>query len=108
MDKIKMRTIDWTKTARNLKLLRNHDQNLRRYVCKTLNYDKAQCDGKCDSCKFDMDNSISQRELATAFGLSVGTVVNWENGKSKPYIEALLLYSEVCGIDLNNILIFED
>lgn len=98
--------VDWGKTAINLKLLRNDNMNLRRFVCRQLRYDKHNCDGNCDGCRFDMDHSISQSELAKAFGVSQSMVVNWENGKSKPSIEDLLFYCEVCETDLDGILVY--
>ena len=63
MEEIKRRYIDWENTAKNLKLLRRDNLNLRRYVCSALNYDKGECNGECATCKFDMDQSISQAEL---------------------------------------------
>ena len=55
-----------------------------------------------------MDNSISQAELARAFGVSESMVANWENCKSFPHLEDLIFYSEVCGIDLFDIVVFAD
>lgn len=108
METIKRKFIDWELTAQNLRLLRNDNINLRRYVCRTLNYDKAECDGDCENCKFDMDSSISQKELASVFCVNTGSVVNWENGKSRPSIEDLIFYSQISGVDLYEVLIFKD
>ena len=105
---IKRKLIDQNNTAKNLKLLRQDNLDLRRYVCSALNFDKGNCDGLCDTCKYDMDHSISQAELARAFGVSESMVANWENCKSFPHLEDLIFYSEVCGIDLFDIVVFAD
>lgn len=111
MEHIERKVIDWSKTSKNLKLLRNDNLNLRRYVCRELNIRKKQfgCDGTdCDTCKFDMDNSISQSELAQVFHVAESRIANWENNKSKPAIEDLIFYSQICGIDLFEVIVFAD
>ncbi len=106
MEQIKLRYIDWDKTATNLKLLRNDNINLRRYVCNALTADKATCGGNCEDCKFEMDDSISQKELAKVFNVSDNMVINWENGKSRPALEYLIFYSEICKINLYDVIVF--
>lgn len=111
MERIKRKVIDWDKTSKNLKLLRNDNINLRKYVCRELNFKKKKygCDGTdCDTCRFDMDNSISQAELAQVFHINENRIVNWENNRSKPTIEDLIFYSQICGIDLYEVIIFAD
>lgn len=110
MKRIERKVIDWEKTSKNLKLLRCDNLNLRRYVCRELNVRKKfGCDGAdCVKCKFDMDNSISQAELAQVFHVTESRIVNWENNKSKPAIEDLIFYSQICGIDLFEVIIFAD
>ena len=98
--------IDWTKTAQNLKLLRNDNINLRKYVCHALKYDDANCSGACETCKFDMDASISQNELAEVFGVSASVIANWETGRTVPSIEELIFYSEICEIGLSEVVVF--
>lgn len=100
------RYIDWTKTAQNLKLLRNDNINLRKYVCHALKYDEANCSGQCETCKFDMDASISQNELAEVFGVSAGVIANWETGRTLPSIEDLLFYAEICEIGFSEVVVF--
>lgn len=107
MKKINRKYIDWEKTAKNLKLLRMDNMNLRRYVCRELKYDSANCSGECDTCKFDMDNRISQSELAEVFNVSESMIVNWENFKSRPSLEDLIFYSELCQIELYDVVVFE-
>ena len=52
---MKRRTIDWKKTGRNLRLLRNDNLSLRRYVCRTLRMRSGECDGvDCQNCRFEM------------------------------------------------------
>lgn len=108
MTEIKRRAIAWDKTAKNLKLLRCDNLNLRRNVCRILKYDDGNCSGECETCRFDMDDSISQAELAKAFCVSESVVVNWENCKSRPNVEDLLFYSTLSGVDLMDILVFEN
>ncbi|MCM1237743.1 MAG: helix-turn-helix domain-containing protein [Ruminococcus flavefaciens] len=107
MEKIKRQYINWEKTAKNLKLLRCHNLNLRRYVCFALNYDKGECDGECETCSLDMDHSISQAELAKVFNVTDCAVANWENQKSRPSLEDLIFYSRLCGIELFDVLVFD-
>ena len=107
MQKIDRKYINWEKTAKNLKLLRMDNMNLRRYVCRELKYQNANCSGKCETCRFDMDNRISQSELASVFNVSESMIVNWENFKSRPSLEDLIFYSELCRIDLYDVIIFE-
>lgn len=108
MKQLNRQYIDWAKTAKNLKLLRQDNINLRRYVCSQLNFDKGDCDGLCETCKFDMDHSISQAELAKVFNVSESMVVNWENSKSRPQLDDLIFYSQICGIDLYDVIVFAD
>ncbi len=106
MIELKRKYIDWANTAKNLKLLRRDNINLRRYVCSRLNYDKSECSGECETCRFDMDESISQLELAKVFNVSESMIVNWENNKSRPQLDDLLFYSQICGLDLYDVVVF--
>lgn len=106
MIELKRKYIDWANTAKNLKLLRRDNINLRRYVCSQLNYDKGECSGECDTCRFDMDESISQLELAKVFNVSESMIVNWENNKSRPQLDDLLFYSQICRLDLYDVIVF--
>ena len=111
MERIERKVIDWDKTSKNLKLLRNDNINLRKYVCSELNKKKSidACEGAdCATCRFDMDMKISQSELAQVFHLNENRIVNWENNKSKPTIEDLIFYSQICGIDLYEVIVFAD
>lgn len=100
--------IDWKKTAQNLKLLRNDNLNLRKYVCRALKFDAANCSGECEACRFDMDSNISQSELAEVFSVSAGVVANWETGRTIPSLEELLFYAEICKIRLSDVVIFKE
>lgn len=106
MIELKRKYIDWANPAKNLKLLRRDNINLRRYVCSQLNYDKGECSGECETCRFDMDESISQLELAKVFNVSESMIVNWENNKSRPQLDDLLFYSQICGLDLYDVVVF--
>ena len=108
MAQVKRKFIDWANTAKNLKLLRRDNLNLRKFVCRELNYDKGECNGVCESCKFDMDHSISQTELAKVFNVSESMIVNWENNKSRPQLDDLIFYSQICQIDLYDVIVFSD
>ena len=106
MIELKRKYIDWANTAKNLKLLRRDNINLRRYVCSQLNYDKGECSGECETCRFDMDESISQLELAKVFNVSESMIVNWENNNGRPQLDDLLFYSQICGLDLYDVVVF--
>ena len=96
-----MRTIDWKNTAKNLQQLRRSNFELRRYVCRKLRVRDKECDGtECDNCIYEMDNAISQKELAEVFGVTESTVANWENGRAIPNLDFLLFYSDICKIEL--------
>ena len=75
-------------------------------MCSRLNYDKGECSGECETCRFDMDESISQLELAKVFNVSESMIVNWENNKSRPQLDDLLFYSQICGLDLYDVVVF--
>lgn len=108
MEEIKRIYIDWEKTAKNLRLLRESNSNLKKYVCymtKIVNSKNAQCSGDCENCKFDIDHHISQKELASVFNVSASSVINWENGKSKPPIEEIFFYAKICNLGLKDVLV---
>lgn len=107
--KIERRTIDWINTGKNLRLLRNDNLALRRYVCKTLRRKHGECDGQdCESCRFEMDLSISQAELAEVFHVSENMLLNWEKARSKPALEDLLFYADICGLSLFDVVVFKE
>ncbi|MDE7087040.1 MAG: helix-turn-helix domain-containing protein [Clostridia bacterium] len=100
--------VDWQKTAMNLKLLRQDNLNLRRYVCRTIRVEKEVCKGEnCEKCKFEMDPSISRAELATVFNVTESVVFNWENGKSLPTLDDLLFYAQICDLPLFEVIILQ-
>ncbi len=102
-----MRKIDWEKVGVNLEKLRMDNISLRRYVCRVNHYDEAECSGECESCKYEMDNSISRRELAAAFYTTENVVCNWETARSTIDIESLLFYCDIAGVTLDDILVFQ-
>ena len=108
MKKIERKIIDWKKTGKRLRGLRNNDKRLRRYVCWFLKYDKGECSGICDECEYEMDASISRVELADVFCTSESVIFNWENGKTPPELEDLLMYSEITGRTLEDIIVYFD
>ena len=106
------KTIDWIKTGRNLEYLRRHNVKLIKRVCaycKSQEDSKTYCEGgaKCESCTFEMDNHISRNELASAVvGWSESQIANWEDARSIISIEDLYVYCELCGITLEDIIVF--
>lgn len=106
MQEIKRKYIDWRKTGKRLLNLRTGNTNLRRYVCWYLKYDKGNCSGDCGNCEYEMDASISRSELAAVFTTTESVIFNWENGKTSPELEDLLLYAEICGIPLEQIVVY--
>ncbi|MBO5866924.1 MAG: helix-turn-helix transcriptional regulator [Clostridia bacterium] len=109
---IQKRLINWEKTGKMLRLLRCDNINLRRNVCKELSMQLKKghiCKAtNCDNCILELDNQISQAELAEVMGVSDSVITNWENGRSIPTLEDLLLYADLCKMDLQQILIFEN
>ncbi len=106
--KIRRPIIDWAKTGKNLQILRNDNMKLRRYVCRELRIKSGDCEGDhCENCKFEMDNSISQFELAKIFNVTPSNIANWESGRSRPQIEDLLMYSRICDLDFFDVVVFE-
>ena len=108
MKKIERRWINWEKTGKRLRMLRTQNVNLRRYVCWSLKFDRGNCSGDCQSCEYEMDASISRSELAEIFTTSESVVFNWEAGKTSPDLEDLFLYANICGITLEDILVFDE
>ena len=102
-----MKTIDWGKTLKHLKLLREGNVSLKKYCCKALHLKEANCSGECDTCKYDMDNHISQQELAEVMKVDKSRLINLENGKCILRIEELLFYCEACNLPIEEILVFE-
>lgn len=98
--------IDCEKTGKNLQLLRENNIELRRFVCNALKHDYVECGGECETCRFEMDNHISRKELADVFGVSESKIFNWENGKTPVTLEDMLFYSQISGEDLSELLIF--
>lgn len=107
MKNIKRRSINWEKTGRNLQILRADNISLRRYVCRELNYDKGECSGDCDNCRFDMDTSISRTELGKVFHVSDSVVFNWENGITPVDLEDMLFYCQISEMSLEDILVYD-
>jgi transcriptional regulator with XRE-family HTH domain len=50
---------------------------------------------------------LTQRQLAEILDISVGTVNNWENGKSEPSLSQLRKISELSGIPMDFIFVPE-
>lgn len=107
MEEIRRKYIDWVRTGKKLRFLRTNNVNLRRYVCWFTRYDEGNCSGECESCDFEMDESISRLELAKAFTTTENVIFNWERGITSPELEDLLLYAEICGITLEDIIVFD-
>lgn len=101
--------VDWKKTSKNLALLRQYNENLRKYVCFQLKGKQEGClRSNCVNCRFEMDERISQKELARVFGVSDSVIVNWESGRTNPDIDDLLFYCRICKMDIFDILILEE
>lgn len=103
---LKRRYIDWEMTSRNLELLRNDNLELRRRVCRALNYDERNCSGNCGACRYDMDTNISRAELAQVFNVTANVIFNWERGITHIEIDDLLFYCQLAGVTLEDIIVF--
>lgn len=106
MKTINRKFIDWNKTGRNLQLLRVDNIELRRSVCNAIKHDQGDCSGECSSCRFDMDNQISRKELADVFGVSESVIFNWENGRTAVALEDMLFYAQISQKELADILVY--
>lgn len=98
--------INWEKTGKKLQLLREDNIELRRFVCRALKHDFAECSADCGDCVYEMDSHISRKELAEVFGVSESVVFNWERGKTPVSLEDILFYAQISEQDLNNLLVF--
>ena len=99
--------INWEKTGKNLQILRADNLPLRKYVCHELNYDKSECSGDCDNCKYEMDTNISRTELAKVFNVSDNVIFNWENGITPVALEDMLFYCQLAGVTLDDIVVYD-
>ena len=108
MTKIHRKFINWKKTGKVLQLLREDNIELRRAVCGALKHDKDDCGGVCSTCKYELDNHISRKELSEVFGVSESVIFNWENGRTAVDYENLLFYAQLTKLKLDEIVIFMD
>lgn len=46
---------------------------------------------------------LTQGDLATACGVSVSTVANWEHGRAEISVVKAMLYAEACGLHYDDI-----
>ena len=106
MKPIKRQYIDWKKTGKKLQILREHNDALRRRVCKACKHDKGDCSGECDECEYDIDNHISRPELASVFGVSQSVIYNWESGRTAVGLEDILLYAQISETSLEDIIVY--
>ncbi len=108
---ITRRNIDWQATGYNLKLLRCDNIQLRKTVCRELSMSLTKghlCKTlDCDHCT-NMDNQISQAELAVVMKVSDSMVANWETNRTIPTLEDLLMYCELCNISPRDVVVFEN
>ncbi len=107
MSNISRKHINWEKTGRNLLILRNDNLALRRNVCRALNYDKNECSGLCEDCRYDIDMNISRAELAKIFNVSDSVIFNWESGKTPVGLEDMLFYCAISGVKPEDIIVFD-
>lgn len=108
MTRIHRKFINWKKTGKVLQLLREDNIELRRAVCGALKHDKDDCGGVCSTCKYELDNHISRKELSEVFGVSESVIFNWENGRTAVDYENLLFYAQLTKLKLDEIVIFMD
>lgn len=106
MNSIHRKFIDWKKTGKNLQLLRSDNINLRRCSCRARNFDKADCHGDCESCKYDMDSNISRKELTELFGVSDNVIYSWETGRTPIGLEDMLFYCQIAQVEIEDIIVF--
>ncbi len=101
-----MRSIDWEKVGINLERLRMDNLTLRRHVCRVNHLKEGNCDGACETCRYDMDNSISRRELAYALYTTENVICNWETARTEIDVQSLIYYCDIAGVKLEDILVY--
>ena len=108
MESIVRKYINWKKTGKKLKALREHNLQLIRYACYVCHFDVANCDGNCETCNFDvsLDNRITRKELAKVFDTGESVIVNWENGDTPVPLDDLFLYCQISGKELKDIIAY--
>lgn len=108
MDLIEREIIDWSKTGKRLRTLRERNLSLIRYTCFVCHYKEENCDGKCESCDFDkdLDRSITRDELAKVFGVTATIINNWEMGNTPVPLDDLLFYCQIAKQELREIIVF--
>ena len=108
MKKIERKNIDWEKTGKRLRVLREHDVQFMRYACFICHFNEGNCDGKCEKCALggDLDSRITREELAKVFDTTAIVITNWEGGKTAVPLEDLLLYCQISGKELNELIVF--
>ena len=117
MKKVEIPYIDYDQLGRRLCDLRQSDQRMLRYVCfcryQEMKEDPAKWDaapehctrdGACEDCLRPVEREVSQSELARVLGVTKTMVGNWEQGRTSPDLEYLLMYSRISGIDLEKLL----
>ena len=98
MELIERRLIDWVKTGKKLRTLRERNLKLIRYACFVCHYEDGNCDGECENCDFDkdLDRSITREELAKVFDTTATVINNWESGNTPIPLEDLMFYAKIC------------
>ena len=107
MKNIERKHINWVKSGKNLQILGADNISLRWYVCYVLNFDKGDCSGDCDNCRYDMDTNISRTELAKIFNVSDSVIFNWENGITPVDLEDMLFYCQLAEVTLDDIVVYD-
>ena len=53
------------------------------------------------------EKNLSQREVAKMLSISQGTYNNWENGKTEPSIDGLILISKTFGVSVDYLIDYD-
>ncbi|MGN0789252.1 MAG: helix-turn-helix domain-containing protein [Christensenellales bacterium] len=107
MEKIIRKYVDWTETGKKLEFNRNNNLQLKRYVCFCIKKIKQQnCPDICEECTYEMDKQISRNELGQVFGVTENVIQNWESGQTPVPFENLLLYQDICGLPIEQLVCF--
>ena len=93
--------------------MRERNENLRRQVCSKIHNVKGVCElgrsGDCAQCAtYLMDHQITQTELAQALYISTSVITNVEGNRSRPNVELLYAYSQLCGCKMEDLLVVKD
>lgn len=104
---IENNNVDWGATSKKLTDLRENNLKLREKVCQNLDIKKKKgCqEACCKTCSKSSSCALVQDALSKLFKVSKKTIKKWEENKSKPTLDQLMYYSELCQLEIFDVVI---